>query len=158
MKRIAVMSTRTLLLAAGIALGGATPAQSQELGRLFFTPEQRAALDARRKARVPDKPAAVPVTESPTSRVDGAVQRSGGKSTVWVNGETIPENTQADSPRVTPRSPNPGRVSIPTGEGGPQRYDLRVGESVNRGSGEVRDILGEGEIKIGPRRATPAKK
>ena len=157
MKRIAVMSTRTVLLAAVMALSGAVTAQAQELGRLFFTPEQRAALDARRKARVPDKPAAVPVTESPVSRVNGAVQRSGGKSTVWVNGETIPEDAQADGARVTPRGPNPGRVSIPAGEG-PQRYDLRVGESVDRGSGEVRDILGEGEIKIGPRRATPAKK
>ena len=58
---------------------------------------------------------------------------------------------------VAPRSANSGRVSIPAGEG-PQRYDLRVGESVDRGSGEVRDIIGEGEIKIGPRRAAPAKK
>ena len=157
MKRITGTSIRIALVAAGIALVGATNADAQELGRLFFTPEQRAALDARRKARVPDKPAAAPVTESPVSRVDGAVQRSGGKSTVWVNGETIPENAQPDSARVTPRSPNPGRVSIPAGEGA-QRYDLRVGESVDRGSGEVRDILGEGDIKITPRRAAPAQK
>ena len=156
MKRIAGTSLRIALVAAGVALGGAMNANAQEMKRLFFTPEQREALDARRKARVPDKPAAAPVTESPVSRVDGAVQRGGGKSTVWVNGETIPENAQADGARVTPRSPNPGRVSIPAGEG-PQRYDLRVGESVDRGSGEKRDILGEGEIKVGPRRATPGK-
>ena len=157
MKHIAGTSIRIALVAAGIALAGATNANAQELGRLFFTPEQRAALDARRKARVPDKPAAAPVTETPISRVDGAVQRSGGKSTVWVNGETIPENAQAGGARVSPRGPNRGRVSIPAGEG-PQRYDLRVGESVDRGSGEVRDILGEGDIKITPRRAAPAKK
>ena len=157
MKRIAGPSIKAALVAAGIVLAGAPNADAQELGRLFFTPEHRAALDARRKARVPDKPAAAPVTESPVSRVDGAVQRSGGKSTVWVNGETIPEDAQATGARVTPRGPNPGRVSIPAGEG-PQRYDLRVGESLDRGSGEVRDILGEGEIKINPRRAAPAKK
>jgi hypothetical protein len=155
MKRITGTSIRIALVAAGIALVGATNADAQELGRLFFTPEQRAALDARRKARVPDRPAAAPVTESPTSRVDGAVQRSGGKSTVWVNGETIPESAQPDSARVTPRSPNPGRVSIPAGEGAPT-YDLRVGESVDRGSGEVRDLIGEGEIRIRPNRP-PAK-
>jgi len=131
-------------------------AQAQEMGRLFFTPEQRAALDARRKARVPDKPAAVPVTESPVTRVNGAVRRGGGKSTVWVNGEMIQENAQADGPRLLPKGPKSGGVSIPAGEG-PQRYDLRVGESLDRGSGEVRDIVGEGEIRIGPRRATPAK-
>ena len=157
MKRIAVPSIKAVLVAAGVVLAGASNADAQELGRLFFTPEQRAALDARRKARVPDKPAAAPVTESPISRIDGAVQRGGGKSTVWVSGETIPENAQADGARVTPRGPNQGRVSIPAGEGA-QRYDLRVGESVDRGSGEVRDILGEGDIKISPRRAEPAKK
>ena len=157
MRRIAVIPAKSVILAVGITFAWAMNAQAQELGRLFFTPEQRAALDARRKARVPDKSAATPVTESPITRVNGAVQRSGGKSTVWVNGETIPEDAQVDGARVTPRSPNPGRVSIPAGEG-PQRYDLRVGESVDRSSGEVRDVIGEGEIRIGPRRATPAQK
>lgn len=156
MKRHAMLQARTALFAAGLSLAGAGSAQTQELGRLFFTPEQRAALDARRKARVPDKPAAVPVTESPVSRVDGAVQRGGGRSTVWVNGEMIPENAQAGGARVLPRGPNQGRVSIPAGEG-PQRYDLRVGESLDRGSGNVRDVIGEGEIRIGPRRAAPGK-
>lgn len=138
------------------ALLGAPSANAQELGRLFFTPEQRAALDARRKARVPDKPAAAPVAESPVTRINGAVQRSGGKSTVWVNGETIPEDAQPGGARVSPRGAKPGSVSIPAGEG-PQRQDLRVGESLDRGSGEVRDVLGDGEIKISPRRAAPAK-
>jgi len=147
---------RAVLVAAGLAVLFPVSAQAQEMGRLFFTPEQRAALDARRKARVPDKPAAVPVTESPVTRVNGAVRRGGGKSTVWVNGEMIPEGAQADSPRVLPQSPDPGRVSIPAGEG-PRRQDLRVGESLDRGSGEVRDVIGEGEIRIGPRRAAPAK-
>ena len=33
-------------------------ATAEDLGRLFFTPQQRSALDERRRARVPDKPAA----------------------------------------------------------------------------------------------------
>ena len=156
MTPIAMTLARTALVAAGINLAGAASAQAQELGRLFFTPEQRTALDARRKARVPDRPAAAPVTETPITRVNGAVQRGGGKSTVWVNGEMIPEDAQADGARVTPRSPKPGGVSIPAGEGS-QRYDLRVGESLDRSSGEVRDVIGEGEIKVGPRRAAPSK-
>lgn len=144
-----------LLLGSLLALGAAG-AQAQELGRLFFTPEQRAALDARRKARVPDKPAAAPVTESPVTRIDGAVRRSGGKSTVWVNGEAIPEGAQPSGAPAAPRISGSGRVSIPEGEGA-QRRDLRVGESLDRGSGEVRDVIGEGEIRIGPRRAAPGK-
>ena len=147
---------RITLVAVGITLASAGSAKAQELERLFFTPEQRAALDARRKARVPDKPTAVAAIESPVTRVNGAVQRGGGKSTVWVNGEMIPEDAQAEGARVTPRSPKPGSVSIPEGENAPRR-ELRVGESLNRGSGEVRDVIGEGEIKIGPRRAAPVK-
>ena len=144
-----------LLLGAAVSLWAAG-AQAQELGRLFFTPDQRAALDARRKARVPDKPAAAPVAESPITRVNGAVRRAGGKSTVWVNGETIPEDAQAGGAQAVPKVSGSGRVSIPAGEGAP-RVDLRVGESLDRGSGEVRDVLGDGEIKIGPRRAVPGK-
>lgn len=145
---------RTLALALCVgALLCARSASAQELGRLFFTPEQRAALDARRKARVPDKPAAVAVTESPTTRVDGAVRRQGGKSTVWVNGEAIGETPQG--PKPSQQGP---RVSVPVPVGeGEQRYDLRVGETLNRSSGEVRDVIGEGEIKIKPGRATPRK-
>ena len=157
MKPRTMTLARSALVAAGLAVAVPGSARAQELGRLFFTPEQRAALDARRKARVPDKPAAAPVTESPVTRINGAVQRGGGKSTVWVNGEMIPEDAQAEGARVAPRGAKPGSVSIPAGEGA-QRQDLRVGESLNRGSGEVRDVIGEGEIRIGPRRAVPAKK
>ena len=150
------MKTITALAAMLAGLLGATGAGAQELGRLFFTPEQRSALDERRKARVPDKPAATPQVESPVTRVNGAVQRAGGKSTVWINGEAIPESAQAGSLQPAPRATNPARVSVPVGEGA-QRYDLRVGESLDRGSGEVRDVIGEGGIKISPRRDAPRK-
>jgi len=130
------------------ALLTSASASAQALGRLFFTPEQRAALDARRKARVPDKPAATPQVESPITRVNGAVQRSAGRSTVWVNGEPIIEGSDAGAASVRRSAPN--RVSIPVGEGA-QRRELRVGESLDRGSGEVRDVVGEGEVKVRPR-------
>jgi hypothetical protein len=115
------------------------PGVSQEVGRLFFTPEQRAALDARRKARVPDKPAAV-VVASPTTKLDGYVKRSGGTSTVWINGEPLPEGA-GDAPLIGPR------VSISVEEGG-RRAALRPGEVLDRGTGEVRDVIGDGEIRI----------
>lgn len=128
--------SRLVLLALVLA---ATPAVAQEVGRLFFTPEQRAALDARRKARVPDKPSAT-VVASPTTRVDGFVQRSGGPSTVWVNGEPLPEGS-GDLPRIGPR------VSVPLGEGG-RRAALKPGQTLDRGTGEVRDVIGDGEIRV----------
>jgi hypothetical protein len=133
------MSVIRIILAAGLAFSG-LPCKAQELGRLFFTPEQRSALDARRKARVPDKPAAV-VVASPTTRVDGYVKRSGGRSTVWVNGESLPEGP------AEARLGDGERVSIPLGEAG-RRATLRPGEVLDRGTGEVRDVIGEGEIRV----------
>jgi len=150
MRPAAFAAILTGLLGAAAAAGTA----AQELGRLFFTPEQRTALDARRKARVPDKPAATPQAESPVTRVNGVVQRAGGRSTVWVNGEAIPESAQAGA-QGAPRAAGAGRVSVP-GEGS-KGIDMRVGESLNRGSGEVSDIVGKDEVKVGPRPAAGKK-
>ena len=124
-------------------------AQAQELGRLFFTPEQRAALDARRKARVPDRPAMTSVV-SPTTRLDGYVKRSGGRSTVFVNGEALLEGT-AEAPVIDPERRG-GRVPVTGGEGRP-RVELRPGEVLDRDTGAVRDVLGEsGRVQAAPAR------
>jgi hypothetical protein len=129
-----------LLLAAFLAaLLVGRAAQAQELGRLFFTPEQRQALDARRKARVPDKPAAA--VASPTMRLDGYVKRSGGRSTVWVNGEST-----GDASRIPASSD--GRVPVQIDTGG--RVGLKPGQTLDRGSNEVRDVIGDGEIRVRP--------
>ncbi|HEX7053030.1 MAG TPA: hypothetical protein VF211_03735 [Burkholderiales bacterium] len=131
------------LLALTLALACAAPAGAAEpLGRLFFTPEQRAALDARRKARVPDKPAAV-VIASPVTRIDGYVKRSQGPSTVWMNGESLTAGG-ADAPHIQGAT---GTVSVNVGDGG-RRVQLKPGESLDRGSGEVKDVIGDGEIEV----------
>jgi hypothetical protein len=119
---------------------------AQELGRLFFTPEQRSALDARRKARVPDKPAAAAVVASPTLRLDGYVKRSDARSTVWVNGESVDDRPPAGG--------SDSKVDVSVGDSR-ARIELKPGETLDRGNGEVRDVIGGGEIKI--RRAGPAK-
>jgi hypothetical protein len=86
----------TLLVAC--AMLAPCAAAAQELGRLFFTPEQRQALDARRKARLPDKPMAA--APSPTTRIDGSVQRSSGRSTLFVDGAAVPDGTQPEGLRI----------------------------------------------------------
>jgi hypothetical protein len=130
---------RAWLLAVGLLIF--LPVKAQDLGRLFFTPEQRAALDARRKARVPDKPSAMPLIISPTTRLDGFVRRSDGRSTVWVNGASVDDTApQAD-----------GRVAVGAGERR-ARVRLKPGEVLDRSSGEVTDVLGPtGEIRVRPR-------
>jgi hypothetical protein len=119
-------------------------AGAQQLGRLFFTPEQREVLDARRKARLPDKPA--PVAISPTTRVDGYVKRSHGKSTIWLDGQAIPDGVRAEGLRVH-RGSDPSRVSIGVGDEG-RNVSVRVGQTVDRASGEIKDPLGAGQVRI----------
>src|SRR5260221_9967567 len=128
-----------------VILTAAPAAQSQEVGRLFFTPDQRANLDQRRKARVPDKPAAATVV-SPVTRVDGYVKRSAGPPTVWINGESVPENAP-EAPRIDSGRDRTGSVSISVGESG-KRMRLKPGESLDRGNGEVHDVIGDGEIQV----------
>ena len=122
----------------------AGPSAAQELGRLFFTPQQRAELDSRRRARVPDKPAAV--VASPTTRLDGYVKRSGGPSTVWVNGEPLPEG-RGQSPRIGTGRRDEGRVAVTVGDSG-ARIGLKPGEVLDLGSGEIRDVIGGGDIEV----------
>ena len=131
-----------LLLACALLAPGAVPAQ--ELGRLFFTPEQRDALDARRKARLPDKPVAL--APSPTTRIDGSVQRSSGRSTVWIDGAAVPDGTQPEGLRVR-RGGDPSRINVTVGEEG-RRIELRVGETLDRATGEVKDVIGDGKVRI----------
>lgn len=139
--------TRVLPVLAGIVFAAAAvAAPAQELGRLFFTPEQRAELDARRKARVPDKPAAV-LLESPSTTLDGYVKRSDGQSTVWLNGEPIREGADARRAQVIPSPNDPSRATLELGESG-RRIPLKVGESVDRATGEVTDVIGKGEINV----------
>jgi len=137
---------RAALLALGLA-AAAPAAHAQELGRLFLTPEQRATLDARRKARVPDKPVAADVVVSPVTRVDGYVQRSGGKSTVWVNGQAQTEGAAQGLARIQRDRRGETSVAVPLGEEA-RGASARVGQSVDMSTGEVRDPLGDGEIKV----------
>ena len=132
-----------VLLGCILAAASGAPA-AQQLGRLFFTPEQRDALDARRHARVPDKPAAI--AESPATRIDGQVTRAGGNSTVWVNGQPYAEGEDVGGVRVYPGKIDPSGVGVAVGD--KQRIRLKVGETLDRASGEVRDVIGEGKLHI----------
>ena len=99
---------------------------------------------------MPDRPAITSVV-SPTTRLDGYVKRSGGRSTIFVNGEALLEGT-ADAPVVDPERRG-GRVPVTGGDGRP-RVELRPGEVLDRDTGAVRDVLGEG----GRVQAAPARK
>ena len=89
-----------------------------ELGRLFFTPAQRANFDEQRHVAEADPAAQLvipeieeilesevprPLDAAPVIVVDGFVRRSDGRATVWINGETNDDGTPL-SPRLGHRS------------------------------------------------------
>jgi citrate lyase beta subunit len=71
------------LLLATLAAGNASLAA--DLGRLFYTPTQRAQLEAARARNVTQARPAAAATAHP-QRFDGVVIRSDGASTSWING------------------------------------------------------------------------
>src|SRR5258708_7020514 len=99
-----------------------------DLGRMFFTPAQRATLDsARQKSKSTgvgnDEPAAGPPLPKNVS-VNGVVQRSDGKTTVWINNRAVTDK-QADGMSVTTNK-NDSRVRLIVRETG-RSIDLKVG-------------------------------
>ncbi len=95
-------------------LGGLNAAQAGELGRLFYTPEQRQQLEY--------QDASANSNESGPRNyivVNGIVQKKGGNRTVWINGTAQPtERSDGKNPAVAP-------VTVP-GKSNPMR--LKVGQ------------------------------
>jgi hypothetical protein len=113
------------------------PAAAEELGRLFFTPQQRQDLDRRRTTNRAEEETPQ-IKEGPLT-LEGHVQRSSGRTTTWING--VP---QYDSHA----SRDPARVTVVPNEG-ERGVSLRIGQTYERTNGEVRDNLNGGKIKIG---------
>lgn len=133
------MRTVILLLAFGL---GPVPAAAQEnFGRLFLMPQQRQELDRRRQANIQE---AAVVTESLVT-VNGQVSRSSGRTTIWLNG--VPQDST--------RKPNdPARVALPGAEGQPS-VSLKIGQTLDKVRGEVRDPVGGGKILTPAQRREP---
>ncbi|MDR1368454.1 MAG: hypothetical protein LBJ76_07050 [Candidatus Accumulibacter sp.] len=126
-----------------LVAGVSPPADAQEeasgtLGRLFFTPEYRQALDRQRQFKTPDTQEEVP--DTPTLTIDGVVVRSGGKRTVWINGQPH-DVTQIEA---SIRMEDPARIKI-LPDGAPPA-DARVGDTIIRETGESSDLLKEGTL------------
>lgn len=123
-------------------------AAAEELSRLFFTPEERAALGRQRDNREDARPA-----EGAALSVSGVVRRGDGRTTTWVNGVPQEENDPAAGVRVQVNRADPARTTVIAGREVPA--SLKVGETLDRGTGDVATGIGEGRIQIGreaPRR------
>jgi hypothetical protein len=89
-------AARRLLAALGLALA-ATSAWPDELGTLFFTPEERARFDRLRRGE-PDSAASVGARTG-VPEITGFVKRSDGRGTVWIDGSPV----QVGTPEMTRR-------------------------------------------------------
>ena len=119
-----------------LCLAAPAAAAAEELGRLFFTPQQRQDLDRRRATNRAEEEAPQ-IREGPLT-VEGHVQRSSGKTTTWING--VPQDDR-------PAGRDPARVTVVPNEGEPG-VSLKIGQTYERSGGAVRDNLNGGEIRI----------
>jgi hypothetical protein len=112
------------------------------LGRLFFTPEVRKALQRQRHLNIQEARS----LEGSSMRLDGVVVRSSGKSTVWINNRPQAENALETGVAAAVTKQQPERATLVTGDEAP--VDLKVGVTVNRSTRETSGGLGDGEIRV----------
>lgn len=100
-----------------LAIGLATSmlADAAQLGRLFFTPEQRAQLDY---SHAQDSDSG---SNNRMLMLNGIVQQHGGKRTVWINGVPQPAGSSDD------KTPESQSVQVPGKSG---KVKLKVGQRV----------------------------
>lgn len=106
-------------------------AADEPLGRLFFTPQQRSALDAGRRIAAKPKAQTTPAPRRAGAvRLDGIVTRSDGERTVWINGRAH-HSGHPPGVRVTNVEPTAARIQV--SESG-QTVKLKVGQTHGRSS------------------------
>jgi hypothetical protein len=115
-------------IAAGLFASDLVAAE-EPLGRLFFTPQQRAALDAGRRL-TQAKPQTATNLQRPRApreiMLNGIVTRSDGQEIVWVNGK--PLEKQSAGRRVKVKDPSTATIQV----GSDQTVELRVGQRYGR--------------------------
>lgn len=114
---LATLAAATTLIGTGLATAQAEDA----LGRLFYTPAERQALDMQPAAGSDQ-------ATSQTTTLNGRIVRADGKMVTWTDG-SIQEGTAA--------RPLPGNGRR-----------LEVGQSMDKATGEVRDGLKGGSIVV----------
>lgn len=109
---------------------------AEPMGRLFFTPAQRSALDAGKAIATPKSSRAPSVPPGPREvTLNGVVTRSDGESTVWVNGRALDGNALPGvSATASGSDPAAARVKLRGTRGTVQ---LRVGQRLERATGAI---------------------
>lgn len=139
---------RRLMTIIVIGLAAQCAQAADPVGRIFFTPEQRAQLDAlRAKKAVASQTRDEPVPETIT--YNGIVRSSDGKTTVWINDEALSESALLNKQSIVGRVGRDGRITLQAPQAAVR---LKVGQSATLFSGKVDESFTQG-----PESATQAK-
>jgi hypothetical protein len=127
------------------AAATSVPAPAQErLGRLFFTPAQRASLDVARSQRARTALATDEKTDQEATPVpqtitySGVLRRSDGKTTVWINNQPVHDRESAGAAAIVGRVRPDGSVTLQVPQTG-RSVILKPGQSVELLSGAVEE-------------------
>lgn len=128
-----------ILIFLGILLLPLSTLAAEPLGRLFFTPEQRAQLDTLRTKKV----VAAQVKDEPAPEFvsyNGLIRRGDGKTTVWVNNKALSETELRDAGPLVGRIERDGRIALQSSTAsGAQSLRLKVGQRAELGTGRVEE-------------------
>jgi hypothetical protein len=108
---------------------------AEPLGRLFFTPSQRAALDAGKQISKPRTVRAVAPRRPRAVMLNGVVTRSDGESAVWINGHEAGSKT-ISGVRASTSATDPTSAQLRVG-GARKSVRLRVGQKLDPASGNI---------------------
>ena len=145
-----IASARTVGLA-GLLFAYAQATLAEGLGQFFFSAEERRILDELRDAGEDPAPVVPPdgtkVEAAPIVDVisfDGMVKRSGGGSTVWVNGRPVYTGSTTVEGIAIETSPGPiseKRFVLPRSDENakPTEFSLKVGQKVAVQNGQKFD-------------------
>ncbi|MDD5404381.1 MAG: hypothetical protein PHZ14_07560 [Sulfuricella sp.] len=136
-------------------------AAEQTMGRLFFTPEQRARMDvARQQERSisidTEQPDNAPLEANIT--LNGVITRSDGKTTVWINNKEQSGEKAGSGIAVPGRGKPAGQVSVTTPDA-KRSIQLKVGQSLDLNSGQVEESYRRAPLQPKPdkKESLPAK-
>ncbi len=140
---------RTLLLLIVLLVATCANATEEPIGRLFYTPQQRAQMDILR-LRNGGQLSAYEVSQRIT--VNGLVQRSSGKDTAWVNRTARDAHNAITAGAIGNRGRAAPAVTIELPSG--KNVNLKAGQSYDLNSGRVSEPY-ENRLAPQPAPSTP---
>jgi hypothetical protein len=153
---IQILIRLLLLLVPALPVSHAIATEAQAIGRLFYTPRERADMDqARQLAEKNHADSAASTVNQVGDQVtlDGFVRKNNGKTTVWIN--QMPQHGRENPQGITivqsGRHSSIVSMQLPSGKS----IDLKPGQTFDASNGKVSDVVDSASSPPAPK--APAK-